>query len=563
MILNGTSYRDMVISGANNLANERENINRLNVFPVPDGDTGINMSLTMNAVRTDLPSFEGNVSQVADKVANMLLRGARGNSGVILSLFFRGIAKECKGKDTVDAPDLAAAFKRGVEAAYKSVMKPTEGTILTVMRVSAEKAMEKAHEYKGRVEEFMPYVLSVAEDTLKKTPEMLPVLKQAGLVDAGGRGLVVIFEGMVGYLKGNPVALLDAGESGTEEEPVSAFDQFNTEDIVFPYCTECIVGKSDAYLGEGKAEKLHKFVLGAGDSAVFVDDTEIIKLHVHTSDPGKVLSEALKFGSLLTVKIENMKEQHSALSSGVAKDVPQENSGADSGTDSDTEESVDAAPEKKYGFVTVASGEGMVSVFRDLGADQIVIGGQTMNPSTEDMLNAIRRTPAENVIVLPNNSNIYMVAAQAALLVEDKHVEVLRSVSLPQGISAMLAFNPDGEIAENVTSMKEAMASVSSLSMTFAAHDSTFDNREIKENQILGLVENKVRYVTDTREECMANLCDDIKDSCVVTMFYGEGVSEAEAEAMQAIMQEKLGDEVDIMLINGGQPVYYFIISAE
>ena len=312
MILNGKSYRDMVISGANNLANERENINRLNVFPVPDGDTGINMSLTMNAVRTDLPSFDGNVSQVADKVANMLLRGARGNSGVILSLFFRGIAKECKGKETVDSPDLAAAFKRGVDAAYKSVMKPTEGTILTVMRVSAERAVEKAHEYKGRVEEFLPFVLSVAEETLAKTPEMLPVLKQAGLVDAGGRGLVVIFEGMVAYLKGQPIVLLDANQS-EEEEPASAFEQFNTEDIVYPYCTECIVGKSEAYLGEGKAEQLHKFVLSAGDSAVFVDDTDIIKLHVHTSDPGKVLSEALKFGSLLTIKIENMREQAMCL----------------------------------------------------------------------------------------------------------------------------------------------------------------------------------------------------------------------------------------------------------
>ncbi|MBO5248831.1 MAG: DAK2 domain-containing protein [Clostridia bacterium] len=557
MILNGTAYRDMVISGANNLANELENINRLNVFPVPDGDTGLNMSLTMGAVRSDLPSFEGDVSQVADKVANMLLRGARGNSGVILSLFFRGIAKECKGKAIVDTPDLAAAFKRGVDAAYKSVMKPTEGTILTVMRVSAEKALEKASEYKGRVEDFMPYVLSVAEETLQKTPEMLPVLKQAGLVDAGGRGLVVIFEGMVGYLQGNPVTLLDSNEEEAEQ-PASAFDQFNTEDIVYPYCTECIVGKSEDYLGEGKAEKLHKFVLGAGDSAVFVDDTEIIKLHVHTSDPGKVLSEALKYGSLLTVKIENMKEQHSALSSGVAKDVPAASTPAPA-----AEKVTDAAPEKKYGFVAVASGEGMVSVFRDLGADQMVIGGQTMNPSTEDMLKAIRMTPAENVIVLPNNSNIYMVAAQAALLVEDKHVEVLRSVSLPQGISAMLAFNPDAEVEDNVTAMKEAMAAVSSLSMTFAAHDSTFDNREIKENQILGLVENKVRYVTDTREECMANLCDDIKDACVITLFYGEGVSESEAEAMQAIMQEKLGEDVDIMLVNGGQPVYYFIISAE
>ena len=334
MILNGIAYRDMVISGANNLANEKDNINRLNVFPVPDGDTGINMSLTMGAVRSDLPSFTGNVGQCADKVAGMLLRGARGNSGVILSLFFRGISKEFKGKDTVDTPEIAAAFKRGVDAAYKSVMKPTEGTILTVMRVSAEKALEKADEYKGRVEDFMPYVLSVAEDTLAKTPEMLPVLKQAGLVDAGGRGLVVIFEGMVRYLKGKPVVLADAG-AAVAEEPSSPFEQFNTEDIVFPYCTECIVGKDKKYLGEGKAESLHKFVLGAGDSAVFVDDTEIIKLHVHTSDPGKVLSEALKFGSLLTVKIENMREQHSSLSSG----------SAEAPAPAPVEEPTDAAPE--------------------------------------------------------------------------------------------------------------------------------------------------------------------------------------------------------------------------
>lgn len=550
MILNGTSYRDMVISGANNLANERENINRLNVFPVPDGDTGINMSLTMSAVRNDLPSFNGTVSQCADKVANMLLRGARGNSGVILSLFFRGISKHVKGMETVDAPDLAAAFEKGVQAAYKSVMKPTEGTILTVMRVSAEKAREKAHEYKGNVEAFMSYVLAVAEDTLAKTPDMLPVLKQAGLVDAGGRGLVVIFEGMVRYLQGKPVLLQEEEEA--KEESASAFDQFNTEDIVFPYCTECIVGKDEKYFGEGTAEELRKFVLAAGDSAVFVDDTEIIKLHVHTADPGKVLSKAVKFGALLTVKIENMKEQHSALSSGAA---PAESAPVE-------EAPVNAAPEKKYGFVSVASGEGMVSVFRDLGADQMVIGGQTMNPSTEDMLKAIRMTPAENVIVLPNNSNIYMVAVQAALLVEDKHVEVLRTVSLPQGISAMLAFNPDAEVEENVAAMKEAMAAVRSLSMTFAAHDSTFDNREIKENQILGLVENKVRYVTDSREECMANLCDDMADAYYVNLFYGEGVSEQEAVEMQNIIQQKLPD-AEITLVNGGQPVYYFILSAE
>lgn len=548
MILNGTDYRNMVISGANRLANEKDAINRLNVFPVPDGDTGVNMSLTMSAVRTDLRSFEGTVGQCAEKVANMLLRGARGNSGVILSLFFRGMAKEFKGKETVDTPDLAAAFKRGVDAAYKSVMKPTEGTILTVMRVCAERALETADQYKDNVEAFMAYVLTVAEETLKKTPEMLPVLKQAGLVDAGGRGLVVIFEGMVRYLAGEPVELEEEAPKD-QEESASAFDQFRTEDIVYPYCTECIVGKDASCSGEGNAEPLHQFVLAAGDSAVFVDDAEIIKIHVHTSDPGRVLSEALKYGTLLTVKVENMREQHSSLSS---VPEPEEASAPKS-----------APAEKKYGFVSVASGEGILSVFRDLGVDQMVIGGQTMNPSTEDMLRAIQQTPAENVIVLPNNSNIYMVATQAALLVEDKHVEVLRTVSVPQGISAMLAFNPEGEVAENVAAMKEAMQAVSSLSMTFAAHDSTFDGREIKENQILGLVENKVKFVTDSRVECMKDLCGQISDSAVVTVFYGEGVAEDEAASMQSLIQETLGENVDVMLVDGGQPVYYYIISAE
>ena len=550
MILDGITYRDMVISGANALANEHEAINRLNVFPVPDGDTGINMSLTMAAVRSDLPAFDGSVSQVADKVANMLLRGARGNSGVILSLFFRGMAKEFKGKTSVDAADLAAAFKRGVDAAYKSVMKPTEGTILTVMRVSAEKALEKAEEYKGKVEDFFPFVLSVAEETLEHTPELLPVLKQAGLVDAGGKGFVVILDGMTRYLHGAPVTLKKAEHTETKSE--NAFDQFRTEDIIYPYCTECIITKADHCKGEGNAETLHQFVLSAGDSAVFVDDAEIIKIHVHTSDPGRVLSEALKYGSLLTVKVENMREQHSSLAS--VPEPEQKNESA---------EPESAAVEKKYGFVAVASGEGMVSVFRDLGVDQMVIGGQTMNPSTEDMLNAIRKTPAENVIVLPNNSNIYLVAAQAALLEENKHVEVLRTVSLPQGINALLAFDPEADVADNVAAMKSAMRSVSSLSMTFAAHDSTFDGKEIKENQILGLVENKVRYVCDDRAECMRKLCENIKEASVVTVFYGEDSSEEEAEQMQEILREELGDAVDVMLVDGGQPVYYYIISAE
>ncbi len=546
MILNGLMFRDIVISAANALDNEKDAINRLNVFPVPDGDTGVNMSLTMAAVRSDLPRFQGTVGECADKVANMLLRGARGNSGVILSLFFRGLSKEFKGQAEVDAPQIARAFKRGVDAAYKAVMKPTEGTILTVMRVCAEQAVEHADAYQGDVEGLLAFALTVAEGTLEKTPDMLPVLKQANLVDAGGRGFVVILSGMVSALQGQPVEAVQSNGIQTAEQ--ADFGAFQTEDIVYPYCTECIVTKERTYIGEGKTEALHQFVLGAGDSAVFVDDTEIVKIHVHTSDPGRVLSEALKYGSLLTVKVENMREQHTTLAS-EAELQP---------------ESLESrSPEKKYGFVSVANGDGICAVFRDLGADELVIGGQTMNPSTEDMLRAIRMTPAENVIVLPNNSNIYLVAKQAAELVEDKHVEVLRSVSVPQGINAMLAFNPDADPAENVMNMREAMTAVSSLSMTFAAHDSTFDGKEIRQGQILGLVENKVTHITDTREECMRRLAEGLHETSFVTLFYGEGISEDEANHFSEILRDVLGSDTEIMVINGGQPVYYYVISAE
>ncbi|MBQ9116114.1 MAG: DAK2 domain-containing protein, partial [Clostridia bacterium] len=402
-VLDGDVYRDMVVSAANALENEKDEINNLNVFPVPDGDTGVNMSLTMSPARNELKGFKGSVADVSDKVAKTFLRAARGNSGVILSSFFKGMAKGFKDCVVADASSVAHAFKQGVDTAYKAVMTPTEGTILTVMRACADKAMERISEKNpetaGDIEELFTEMLEVAGDTLAKTPDMLPALKQANVVDAGGSGFVAVLEGMLAALKKQPISAKTTEAMEEVARRSSAdFTQFETENIVFPYCTECIVTKAEEYAEEGSAEELHRFVMAAGDSAVFVEDSDIIKIHVHTSDPGRVLSEAIKYGSLFTVKVENMKNQHTGL---IAEHEKQEDKIA---------VPISADPEKPYGFVSVCSGTGIRAVFTDLGVDNIVIGGQTMNPSTDDMLKAIALTPAETVYVLPNNSNIYLVA---------------------------------------------------------------------------------------------------------------------------------------------------------
>ncbi|MBO5196546.1 MAG: DAK2 domain-containing protein, partial [Clostridia bacterium] len=446
MNINGNMYRDMVISAACSLENNKETVNNLNVFPVPDGDTGINMSLTMSGVRGEFKNFEGNLSETAHKAANLMLRGARGNSGVILSLFFRGISKAWKNCEEADMADVVRGFKRGVSEAYKAVMNPTEGTILTVMRVMAETAEQALND--GVIVDMnalFAFMLASAKETLDKTPEMLPVLKQAGVVDSGGYGFVTALEGIVAAIEGNPIIAVETVKSASS---AANFETFNTDDIKFAYCTECIVTKSEKYQGEETAGALHKYIGGMGDSVVFVDDAEIIKLHVHTNEPGKVITEALKYGSLYTVKIENMKEQHSNLSEGAAE-AP--------------EAAVEEAPQgpvevtKKYGFVAVSMGDGFKALFEDLGVDVVVTGGQTMNPSTEDILSAVESTPAEIVFVLPNNKNIMMVSEQAAKVAEDREVVVLGTVSVPEGISAMLAFDPDVEKDDNVSAMKEAI----------------------------------------------------------------------------------------------------------
>ena len=549
MEINGNLYCDMARSAAASLENNKEDINALNVFPVPDGDTGVNMALTMSGVLDGL-THNGTLYDCAEKVAITLLRGARGNSGVILSLFFRGLAKQFKGNETADLELIAKAFENGTKAAYGAVMEPKEGTILTVMKAASRSAREYVDSGNDDVMGLFEYMRNAAQDMLEKTPEMLPVLKQANVVDAGGCGFMAVMDGFIMALKGTPITTVER-VAPKKTQARADFAGFSTEDIVNPYCTECIVTKSDEFKGEDTCEAFHKFVMGMGDSVVFVDDEEIIKVHVHTQDPGRVLSEAVKYGSLFTVKIENMKNQHTNLTVG-------ENEQA---TES-AEEVVYAAPENKYGFVSVCAGEGLREVFTDLGVDNIVYGGQTMNPSIDDLIHAIERTPAENVFVLPNNSNIILVAKQCMSLVKDKHVEVIETKTVPQGVSAMLSFDPDAELTENISNMKESIKAVRTFSVTYAAHDSTFDGRDIKENQILGLTEGKLSYVTETRTECLDEISKVVNDAEIVTIYFGEDVDDEEKKETEALFTNALPG-AEIVTVEGGQPVYSYLISAE
>ncbi len=552
MIINGNMYRDMVISAACSLENNKETVNNLNVFPVPDGDTGINMSLTMSGVRGDFKNFEGTLGETAQKAANLMLRGARGNSGVILSLFFRGIGKAWAKNEEADMADVVRGIKKGVSEAYKAVMNPTEGTILTVMRVMGETAEEALNN--GVITDMnalFAFMLSAAKETLDKTPEMLPVLKQAGVVDSGGYGFVTALEGIVAAIEGNPVTAVEVASAKSSS---ASFDSFNTEDIKFAYCTECIVTKSDKYQGEETAGELHKYIGGMGDSVVFVDDSEIIKLHVHTNEPGKVITEALKYGSLYTVKIENMKEQHSNLSEG-AGEAPAEEAPKASGPVEIT---------KKYGFVSVSAGDGFKALFEDLGADVVVTGGQTMNPSTEDILSAVEATPAEIVFVLPNNKNIVMVSEQAAKVAEGREVVVLKTVSVPEGVSAMLAFDPDAEKEDNIAAMTEMVGMVTTLSVTYAVRDTEIDGTEIHEGETLGLLNGKIKCCNYNRKTCIKELANFVEneEAVAVTVYYGEDADEDQASDIVEIFQAKYPD-AEVMAICGGQPVYSYVISIE
>ena len=542
-------WRDMVISAANNLNNKKQQLNDLNVFPVPDGDTGTNMSLTMAAAKTMLASNkDDSLDAISTAVANSLIRGARGNSGVILSLLFRGISKGFKGMKEADAATFAHACNLGVEAAYKAVMKPTEGTILTVSRLAAQGAIAAAEKTDDIIKVFS-VLLKEGQKALDKTPEILPVLKQAGVVDAGGQGFMVAFEGMYEVLKNGKI--IEATENEVDA-PKADFEQFDTESINFAYCTEFIIDKKDI---NSEADDFRSYLHTIGDCVVVVDAGDFIKTHVHTNNPGKALEAAVELGSLSKIKIENMKEQHTALSEDMVQAAAQQTA--------PVVEEIIAAPEKKYGFVAVAAGVGFAEVFNDLCVDNIIEGGQTMNPSTDNILKAINKTPSEVVFVLPNNKNIIMAAQQCVDLTEKK-VIVIPTKTVPQGITAMLNFDPDADEETNEAALTEACATVKTLSVTYAARDSEFDGLHIEKGQYLGMIEGKVDTVSQSLNECVTAITEKALsgDEAFVNVFYGSDTNETEAEEVKAIIANKLSG-ADINIVNGGQPVYYYVISVE
>jgi len=556
-MIQGIMLKNAMISAANSLSNVKQKVDELNVFPVPDGDTGTNMSMTIGAAARELARLQNpTVSETADVASSALLRGARGNSGVILSLLFRGFSKGLKGKEEADGADLADALALGVEAAYKAVMKPTEGTILTVSREAAQAGQEAAKTNNDPL-----YVWTViceeAQASLERTPELLPMLKKAGVVDAGGKGFCVIIEAMKDVFAGGEVVQGDAPAAASTRSK-SAAGSFET-DIKFTYCTEFIVARDKSI--ETDPLKLRAFLESIGDCVVVVDDEDIIKVHVHTNDPGRALHEAIEYGQFETVKVENMRIQHA--NAGWVEE-------ADPEADAAVPALERAEPENEYGFVAVAAGEGLEALFTDLGCDHVVSGGQTMNPSTDDILQAIEATPAKVVYVLPNNKNIILAAEQAVPLA-DREVHVLPTRTLPQGISAMLSFDADASVEDNLLAMTKAADNVSTGQITFAARDSDFDGHQIKEGQILALDNNKLSFVDTDVKHAVVKLCKNLinarrlsgKETSFITMIYGDEITEEQAEEMCEAVQAKYGSSIDITLINGGQPVYYFIFSVE
>ena len=542
--ISGKLFHEMLVSAANSLENNKQKINDLNVFPVPDGDTGTNMGLTIGAVHN--MKVEDAISECASKAATAVLLSARGNSGAILALFFRGFAKATKGLEEMNADVLANAFVLGKEEAYKAVMNPAEGTILTVMRRCAEDAAEVKDQYTGNLSAFFERLLKTAEITLDQTPEMLPILKEAHVVDAGGCGFVTILRGMLAALVGKPVEAIGDTKAAPVTEKAD-FADFNTEDIKFQYCTECIVEKSKCFYGENKAHALYERIEEMGDSIVFVDAEEIIKLHIHTNHPGLVLELATTFGSFVTVKIENMKNQHSALTD-VAPAAEEENAIAPS--------------EKQYGFVSVCMGDGIRDMFHDFNVDQVVFGGQTMNPSMQDILDAVNKTPSDIVFVLPNNKNIDMVANQAAEASTEKKVIVIHTKSVPEGIAALLVFDETATPEDNEAAMAEAITHVKSLSVTHAVRDACIDGIAVRSGQTMGLVGGKIRSVGANSMEAIEKLLDQMKEAVYITIFYGEDANETEANAVREMI-ENAATDAEVVLAYGGQPLYDYLISVE
>lgn len=543
--INGRDFYNMVVNASNKLAENSDFVNALNVFPVPDGDTGTNMSMTFKAAVKEIENIgSDSIGEVSKKLAKGALMGARGNSGVILSQILRGISKGLEGHDEVSAKEFAFALKEGSNSAYKAVMRPTEGTILSVIRATAEEG-EKSHA--KDVTTLMEDVTVAAKVMLDKTPEMLPALKKAKVVDSGGMGLYIILQGMLEALKDGIVAEvkdIKIGEGGTGATGAKSTAD---ADIKFGYCTEFII------LGDAKkATEFQNEIEPLGDSMIVVGYDDVIKVHIHTNDPGTVLAKAVKLGELSKIKIDNMREEHREL---LANEIREDKE--------KIEEAVEVEEAKKYGFITVAMGKGITNIFKDLGVDYVIEGGQTMNPSTQDILECVDKLNAENIFILPNNKNIIMAANQAKDI-SDKNIIVIPTTTIPQGITCVSMFNRNADVSENEEELKELMEAVKTGSVTYAVRDTEIDGINIEEGDMLGLVEGKIKEVGkdkfEVAEKVLANMVDD--DSELITVFYGEDIKEEEANSFVEKLEEKYED-CDIQLYKGDQPLYYFLMSVE
>ncbi len=557
--LDAAVLKDMILCADAALAENTQQINELNVFPVPDGDTGTNMGLTMNEAAAQLRKKEFYaVDAVADCVAGALLRGARGNSGVILSLLFRGISRRLKGMETVGAKEFAAAMEDGVDAAYKAVMKPAEGTILTVARMASAAAVEYARNGTD-IEDLLDTALRIGNEALENTVNQNPVLRKAGVVDAGGKGYIVIFTAMLAYLRGEVKAPTAAVQAGVIANENNAFDMFGTDEITYAFDTVYIVRKHEPNVD---LTPLRAYLSSIGDSLVIGEDDEAFKVHVHTNIPGEALTKSQQYGTLELAKIENMRTQYDDIMAGRKAQTTDDLEKVEQELESTDE--LHAAPTKRYGIVAVCAGEGIANLFRELGADTIVTGGQTMNPSTADIIKEINRTPAEIVFVLPNNKNIIMAAEQSIPLCEDKTVVVIPTKTIPQGITAMLSFDPDSEVSDIVETLTESLESVHTAQVTYAARDSDFDGYAIHAGEYLALLDGKlIGSFTEMPSmlDKMSEAFEDLEPE-IITVYYGEDVSGEDAETTAKAL-EKAFPDAEVTVVNGGQPVYYYMISVE
>lgn len=549
--IDASLLQKMLIGGAKRLEAQKEYINELNVFPVPDGDTGTNMTMTAIAAAKEVTGAEVTIKEITRGLSSGSLRGARGNSGVILSQLFRGFYKGVKDKDVLDTKAVAEGFKHAADTAYKAVMKPKEGTILTVAKVTADTAVKVARKEEN-FEKFAQTVMEEANAILQRTPEMLPVLKEAGVVDSGGQGLVEFLQGAVDVLLGKEIDLSDIEKPIVKKAKTAEIGITKEEDIKFGYCTEFIVMTKEPW-NDDKEVEFKKFLSGIGDCVVVVGDDDIVKVHVHTNHPGKAIEKGLSYGDLTSMKIDNMREEHQERLQ-LSEEIKE------------AEEAEAKAKEerKPYGFVAVSIGDGLNEIFRGLGVDYLIEGGQTMNPSTEDMLEAIEQVNADTVFILPNNKNIILAATQAQSLVEDKNVIIIPTTTVPQGISAFIGFESDKDIETNEANMKEMLENVKTGEVTYAVRDTSVNGKEIHVDDIMGIDDDGIQEVGKSIETVTMKLLEDMvdEDSELICIYYGQDMKEEDAQKLFEKVQKKY-DECDVQFEYGGQPIYYFLLSVE